>query len=97
MIASDWPILIPLVVGHLALFVLALNLLHSTAVPERVLDILNLTLLGATLLALPIMLTQGHWSTWPQPARGLRPGLPGDLDGRVADRDHPPSVPPASG
>ena len=69
MIASDWPILIPLVVGHLALFVLALNLLHSTAVSERLLDILNLALLGATLLALPVMLTQGHWSTWPQPAR----------------------------
>ncbi len=70
MIASDWPITIPLVVGHIALFVLALNLLHSTAVAERVLDILNLVLLGATLLALPVMLTQGHWSTWPQPARG---------------------------
>ncbi len=70
MMAADWPILIPLVVGHLALFVLCLNLLHSTAVPDKLLDALNLTLLGATLLALPVMLTQGHWSTWPQPARG---------------------------
>ena len=70
MIAADWPILIPLVVGHVALFVLSLNLLHSTAVPDKLLDVLNLALLGLTLLALPIMLTQGHWSTWPQPARG---------------------------
>ena len=70
MMAADWPILIPLVVGHLALFVLTLNVLHSTAVPEKLLDVLNLVLLGATLLALPVMLTQGHWSTWPQPARG---------------------------
>ena len=70
MIPADWPILIPLVVGHIAVFVLTLNLLHSTAVPSKLLDLLNLTLLGATLLALPVMLTQGHWSTWPQPARG---------------------------
>ena len=70
MIAADWPILIPLVVGHIALFVLCLNLLHSTAVPEKALDVLNLALLGATLLALPLMLTAGHWATWPQPARG---------------------------
>ncbi len=65
----DWPVLIPLVVGHLALFVLALNLLHSTAVPERLLDVLNLALLIATLAALPPMITQGHWATWPAPAR----------------------------
>ena len=70
MILADWPILVPLVVGHLAVFVLTLNLLHSTAVPDKLLDVLNLALLGATMLALPVMLTQGHWSTWPQPARG---------------------------
>lgn len=69
MTATDWPILIPLVVGHLALFILALNILHSTGVPDRVLDYLNLTLLGATLLALPVMFGAGHWSTWPLPAR----------------------------
>ena len=70
MIAADWPILVPLVVGHIALFVLCLNLLHSTAVSDGVLSALNWTLLLATLIALPVMLTQGHWSTWPQPARG---------------------------
>ena len=70
MLPTDWPILLPLVVGHLALFVLSLNLLHSTAVPDRILDVLNLILLGLTLVVLPVMLLLGHWSTWPQPARG---------------------------
>jgi len=65
----DWLVLIPLVVGHLALFVLTLNLLHSTALPERLLDTLNLALLFATLAALPPMLTQGPWTGWPAPAR----------------------------
>lgn len=69
MILADWPILAPLVVGHLALFVLSLNLLHSTAVPDKLLDALNLALLGATLLALPAMLGAGPWTAWPQPAR----------------------------
>ena len=50
----DWLILVPLVVGHLALFVLALNLLHSTNIPEKLLDALNLALLLATLAALPV-------------------------------------------
>ncbi len=67
----DWLVLIPLVVGHLALFVLALNLLHSTAVPERLLDVLNLVLLGATLAALPFLVARGiHWASWPVPAKG---------------------------
>ncbi len=62
----DRLILIPLVVGHLAVFVLALNLLHSTGVPEKVLDALNLTFLLITLAILPFLVTQGHrWSDWP--------------------------------
>jgi len=65
----DWLALLPLFVGHLALFVLAMNLLHSTALPERALDAFNLLLLFATLAALPLMLTQGPWTGWPAPAR----------------------------
>ena len=38
----------PLVVGHLALFVLALNVSHSTNMPEKLLDLFNISLLLAT-------------------------------------------------
>ena len=31
----DMLIVAPLVVGHVSLFVLSLNLMHSTAIPER--------------------------------------------------------------
>ncbi|WP_435009364.1 metallophosphoesterase [Tundrisphaera lichenicola] len=61
---ADWLVLISLVIGHLALFVLTLNLLHSTNVPEKLLDVLNLTLLSATLIALPFLVTQGPWTSW---------------------------------
>ena len=70
----DWLVSAPLVVGHLALFVLCLNLLHSTNVPEKLLDALNLALLLATLGALPFLVTQGPWTAWPMP-RSPRPGL----------------------
>ena len=60
----EWLALFPLLVGHLALFVLALNLLHSTNIPEKLLDALNLTLLGATLLALPFLVMQGPLASW---------------------------------
>ncbi len=41
-LADSWPSLIPLAVGHVALFVVALNMLHSTAISERLLNALNL-------------------------------------------------------
>jgi predicted MPP superfamily phosphohydrolase len=61
----DWPTLVPLVAGHLALFVLVLNLTHSTNLTEKWLDVSNVTLLLATLLALPFLVTQGPWTAWP--------------------------------
>ncbi len=61
----DWLILIPLVVGHLSLFVLALNISHSTNMTERMLGLSNLGLLSATLIALPFLVTQGPWTAWP--------------------------------
>ena len=61
----DWPILLALILGHVALFVLAVNLLHSTNTPEKVLDVLNLALLATMLAAMPWIVTQGHWTTWP--------------------------------
>ena len=61
----DWLILIPLVVGHLSLFVLVLNVSHSTNMPEKLLDLSNIALLLATLIALPFLVTQGPWAAWP--------------------------------
>ena len=66
---ADWTLLIPLAVGHLALFVLALNVLHSAAVPDRLLDPLNLLLLGATLAGLVLMIIGGPWTAWLPPSR----------------------------
>jgi predicted MPP superfamily phosphohydrolase len=60
----DWLILIPLVTGHLSLFVLTLNVSHSTNMPEKLLEIFNITLLLATLVALPFLITQGPWASW---------------------------------
>jgi uncharacterized protein len=60
----DWFTLAPLVVGHLALFVLVLNVSHSTNMPVKLLDLSNLILLLATLIALPFLITQGPWTTW---------------------------------
>ena len=50
-------------------FVLALNLIHSTALPEKVLDAINLAILVATLGGLTLILTQGTWTGWPAIAR----------------------------
>src|SRR3954452_7877687 len=61
----DWLYMVPLLVGHLSLFVLSLNLLHSTNTPEKILDVLNRVLLLATLVALPFLITQGSWLSWP--------------------------------
>jgi predicted MPP superfamily phosphohydrolase len=66
----DWPYLLPLVVGHLALFVLALNVAHSTNMPKTLLEVYNFTLLFATLLVLPFLVTQGPWTAWPLIPRG---------------------------
>jgi predicted MPP superfamily phosphohydrolase len=60
----DWLILIPLVIGHLSLFVLVLNVSHSTNMPEKLLEAFNILLLLATLLALPFLVTQGPWTSW---------------------------------
>ncbi len=60
----DWPSLLPLIVGHLALFVLVLNISHSTNMPEKLLGLFNLALLMATLLILPFLITQGPWTSW---------------------------------
>jgi len=61
----DWLILVPLLVGHLAVFVLILNVSHSTNMPERLLEVFNVTLLIATLIAIPFLVTQGPWTAWP--------------------------------
>jgi predicted MPP superfamily phosphohydrolase len=60
----DWLILIPLVIGHLALFVLVLNVSHSTNMPEKLLNLSNLGLLLYTLIVLPFLITQGPWTSW---------------------------------
>jgi len=65
----DWLILVPLLIGHLAVFVLCLNLLHSTNVPEKLLNILSLALLMATLAALPFLITLRPWTAWPAAPR----------------------------
>ena len=61
----DWPFVIPLVVGHLALFVVTLNILHSTNLPAKILDVANLGLLLITLGILPCLILQGSWMAWP--------------------------------
>ena len=61
----DWTYLFPLLIGHFALFVLVLNLSHSTNLPEKLLEISNVALLLATLLALPFLITKGPWIAWP--------------------------------
>jgi uncharacterized protein len=60
----DWLILLPLVVGHLSLFVLTLNVSHSTNMPEKLLEVFNISLLLTTLIALPFLVTQGSWTSW---------------------------------
>jgi uncharacterized protein len=60
----DWLVLVPLVVGHLAVFVLALNVSHSTNMSDRLLTVFNIALLLATLIALPFLITQGPWTAW---------------------------------
>jgi hypothetical protein len=65
----DW-IVLPLVIGHLALFVLTLNISHSTNMPEKLLNVSNVALLSATLLALPFLVLQGPWTSWPILPRG---------------------------
>ena len=66
----DWLTLAALVVGHLSVFVLVLNVTHSTNMPEKLLDLFNITLLLVTLVALPFLVTQGPWTTWPTAAKG---------------------------
>ena len=62
----DWLILIPLLAGHLALFVLVLNISHSTNMPEKLLEASNIALLLATLIALPFLVLHGaSWTSWP--------------------------------
>lgn len=61
----DWLTLAPLVVGHLALFVLILNVSHSTNMPEKILEIFNIALLLATLAALPFLVALRPWTAWP--------------------------------
>ncbi len=60
----DWLILLPLVLGHVSLFVLVLNVSHSTNMPEKLLELSNFALLSATLIALPFLITQGPWTSW---------------------------------
>ena len=66
----DWPAILPLVIGHVALFALILNVTHSTNMPEKLLEVFNLALFFATLIALPFLVTQGSWTTWPLIPRG---------------------------
>lgn len=66
----DWLILVPLLIGHLAVFVLILNVSHSTNMPEKLLSLFNITLLIATLVALPFLITQGPWTSWPLVPKG---------------------------
>jgi uncharacterized protein len=61
----DWTYLFPLLIGHIALFVLVLNLSHSTNLPEKLLEISNIALFLATLLALPFLIMKGPWIAWP--------------------------------
>ena len=65
----DWLTVFAIVVGHLSLFVLSLNLSHSTNLPEKWLTIENLVLLVATLVALPFLVLMGPWTAWVWPAR----------------------------
>ena len=41
-----------------------LNLMHSTGMPEKLLDALSLALLLATVVALPFLIGLGPWTTW---------------------------------
>lgn len=66
----DWTYLAPLLIGHLALFVLILNVTHSTNLPEKPLDVFNLAWLLAFLAAVPLLVTQGRWTSWPSIPRG---------------------------
>lgn len=64
-----WPSLIPLAVGHVALFVVALNVLHSTAIPDRLLSLGNLAWLAALLVGLVGIVAGGPWISWPAAGR----------------------------
>jgi predicted MPP superfamily phosphohydrolase len=66
----DWTYLLPLLIGHIALFVLILNFSHSTNMPKKLLELFNIALLLATVLALPFLILQGPWTAWTAIPRG---------------------------
>ena len=75
----DWLILVPLVVGHLALFVLALNVSHSTEhAGEAARRPEPRPPAGAPSVALPFLVTAGpvdrpgRWSPGPMPCSAWR-------------------------
>jgi predicted MPP superfamily phosphohydrolase len=63
-----WLIVGPLLVGHVGLFIVATNLLHASGLSDRVLDMLNLILLGTLVVLSGLIAGQavaGPWATWP--------------------------------
>ncbi|WP_435017258.1 metallophosphoesterase [Tundrisphaera sp. TA3] len=66
---DSWPALIALAVGHVALFVVVLNVVHATSMPERRLNVINLIWLALLLGGLAGLLFGGPWTAWPLPGR----------------------------
>jgi hypothetical protein len=63
-----WLIVGPLLLGHVGLFIVATNLLHASGLSDRVLDVLNLILLGTLVILSGLIAGQavaGPWATWP--------------------------------
>jgi uncharacterized protein len=63
-----WLIVGFLLLGHLSLFVVITNVVHATGVSERLLDLLNLLLLGALVVIAGLIVWHpvvGPWLSWP--------------------------------
>jgi predicted MPP superfamily phosphohydrolase len=68
----DWMLLVPIAAGHLALFVVLVNVVHAVGLDEprsKVAKILFLALFAATSGLLAWELRQGSWATWSWPCR----------------------------
>lgn len=65
--SPDWLVLAPLAVGHLAIFVLAVNITHAIGLHERLMDgvkLLLVTALGLGVLVLGWEFASGPWRSW---------------------------------